>query len=197
MKVAFDLNDVIRDFTRNFAKIYQREYNREINIDEIEVTTNDMSKVFPFDSKAEYTRFVYNDYPYELFGKCDTVESWSPAILNNWMEELKNYEEGEDVDVMIVSPMEYGLTIQSTYFFLSKIACRVREVYFPVNSETIWEKCDVLVTANPKLLDTKPEDKVAIKINVDYNKNSECTESYDNVSEFLVDVNNLLKLRKE
>ena len=54
MTIAIDINDVIRAFTKNFAKVYQKEYDRTFNEKEIEITTNDLSKVFPFDSKAEY-----------------------------------------------------------------------------------------------------------------------------------------------
>jgi hypothetical protein len=193
MVVAIDLNDVIRAYTRNFAKIYQKEYNRSFDKDSIVIDTNDLSKVFPFDSEAEYKRFVYQDYPYELFGKCDTVESLTSSALINWCEGLKNHDIEENIDVMIVSPMEYGLTIQSTYFFLSKIGCRVREVYFPTDSLTIWDKCDVLITANPKLLNNKPDGKFAVKIKADYNKECPADDVYTSACEFFNDTNNTVK----
>ena len=193
MVIAIDLNDVIRAYTANFAKVYQKEYDRTFDEGTVKVTTNDLSKVFPFDSEAEYRRFVYQDYPYELFGKCDTTDKMVASSFNQWMESLKNYENGENVNVIVVSPMEYGLTIQSTYFFLSKIGCKVREVYFPVDSATIWDRCDVLVTANPKLLKNKPENKVAVKITTDYNVDIEADDTYVNACEFFSDTNNALK----
>lgn len=194
MVIAIDLNDVIRAYTRNFAKVYQKEYNRAFDESELEITTNDLSEIFPFDSKEEYKRFTYQDYPYELYGKCETVDKTTSTFLNKWLEDIKNFDIDEEVEVMIVSPMEYGLTIQSTYFFLSKIGCRVRNVYFPTDSSTIWNKCDVLITANPRLLENKPEDKKTIKIVTDYNKENTADFTYDNVVDFFREPNNTLNL---
>lgn len=193
MVVAIDLNDVIRAYTRNFAKVYHKEYNRAFNDGDIEITTNDLGKVFPFDTESEYKRFVYQDYPFELFGKCDCVDSLTSTLMNTWMEDIKNYDMEEEISVIIVSPMEYGLTIQSTYFFLSKIGCKVREVYFPTDSLTIWDRCDILVTANPKLLNNKPENKKSIKITADYNKECEADDTYTSACDFFSDTNNTLK----
>jgi hypothetical protein len=88
------------------------------------------------------------------------------------------------------------LTIQSTYFFLSKIGCRVRECYFPTDSLTIWDKCDILITASPKLIEHKPEDKKVIKIEADYNKELNGDDVYKDVCEFFSDINNTLKYTK-
>lgn len=191
MKIAIDLNDVIRDYTKNFGKIYAKEYG--VNIEDINVTTNELDKVFHFDSAAEYKRFVYQDYPFELFGKCEGTSNLLQGIMNKWCDELKNIDSEEDIDVMIVSPMEFGLTIQGTYFFLSKIGCRIREVYFPIDSSTIWDKCDVLVTANPKLIANKPENKKVVKILTTYNKEYNVDDSYSDVCDFFADVNNVSK----
>jgi hypothetical protein len=34
-----------------------------------------------------------------------------------------------------------------------------------------WDGIDVLITANPKALESKPEGKISIKVNASYNKN--------------------------
>lgn len=198
MTIAIDINDVIRAYTKNFAKIYQKEYDRTFGENEIEITTNDLSKVFPFDSVSEYRRFVYQDYPFELYGKCDAVDNMVGVSLNNWMENIKNLDIDENINVIIVSPMEYGLTIQGTYFFLSKIGCRVREVYFPIDSATIWDRCDVLVTANPKLISEKPIDKKVVKIKADYNTTLSGDDNFDKAADFFGEIDNTLKfLNKE
>ena len=83
--------------------------------------------------------------------------------------------------------MECDLTIQSTFSFLAKIGSRVREVYFPVDSATVWDKCDALITANPRFFPTKPEDKVIVKINKEYNKDCDANLSYDALSDIIKD----------
>ena len=77
-----------------------------------------MEILLPFSSSEQYRRFVYEDYPFELYGKCPIVDKNLGRDLNEWLEfELPD----EDIEVMFVSPMECDLTIQSTYSFLAKI----------------------------------------------------------------------------
>ncbi len=61
----------------------------------------------------------------------------------------------------------------ASLFFYSKYGMEVDNIQF-YNKKTIkkiWSKFDVIVTANPDLLDIKPKNKISIKINTDYNQN--------------------------
>ena len=195
MRIAIDLNDVIRAYSKTFAKFYKKETNSDINLDELELTSNNLDEIFDFNSKDDYQKFLYEDYPFEIFGSAPPMEKNLPAELNDWITKtIGNLDITESIDLIIVSPMEFGLTIQSTYFFLSKIGCRIREVYLPKDSLTIWDKCDCLITANPKLLNSKPDDKISIKINMLYNADCPSSYSYESLSEFISDKNNILKL---
>lgn len=195
MKIAIDLNDVIRDYSNNFIKYYIEGYNHSYDLDDFELWSNKMDAVFPFNSQNAYNNFVYNDYAFELFGKCGTCSRNLEAELNNWTEiELKKLDTKDEIELMFVSPMEYGLSIGNTYFFLSKLGTKIREVYFPKDSATIWDKCDVLITANPDLLEMKPDGKISIKINADYNTESNADYSYPNLSSFLSNIENVKKL---
>lgn len=195
MKIAIDLNDVIRDYSNNFIKYYIEGYNHTFDLDDFEMWSNKMDAVFPFTSKNAYNNFVYNDYAFELFGKCGTCSRNLEAELNNWAEiELKKLDTKEEIGLMFVSPMEYGLSIGNSYFFLSKLGTKIREVYFPKDSSTIWDKCDVLITANPDLLDIKPEGKTSIKINTEYNAESSADYVYNSFSSFLSDIENVKKI---
>ena len=84
--------------------------------------------------------------------------------------------------------------IGNTYFFLSKLGTKIREVYLPTDSSTIWDRCDVLITANPSLLNGKPEGKTAIRIEKEYNKDCPCDYHYETLSLFLTDENIIEKL---
>ena len=83
------------------------------------------------------------------------------------------------------------------YFFLSKIGTKIREVYFPTDSITVWDKCDILITANPELLDAKPEGKTSIKIKTEYNKESSADYSFKDLSTFLTNNENTETLINE
>lgn len=195
MKIAIDINDVVRDFSNNFVRYYIEGYNHEFDLSDFEFWTNDMSALFPFASQKAYFAFVYGDYAFELYGKCPTCTKNLTSELNDWTEKtIKDLDIDEDIELMFVSPMEYGLSIGNTYFFLSKLGTKIREVYLPSDSSTIWDKCDVLITANPKLLETKPEGKTSIKIKAEYNKDSEADYTFKDLSTFLSDSKNVEKL---
>jgi len=198
MKIAIDINDVVRDYSNNFVRYYIEGYDHEFDLTDFEFWSNDMQAVFPFKSQQSYFNFVYNDFAFELYGKCGTSTKNISAELNDWAEKtVKEMDVDEDIELMFVSPMEYGLSIGNTYFFLSKIGTKIREVYFPVDSSSIWEKCDVLITANPKLLETKPEGKISIKIRADYNKESEADHTYKDLSTFITKQENLEEILNE
>lgn len=186
MKIAIDLNDVLRDYTANFGEYFKKGYDKDINLDEIEITTNDLSEVFPFKSRYDYEHFVYEDFAWELFAKCPSCERGLGAAFSNWVTKtITNIDVEESIDIIIVSTMEYGITIPATYWFISKLGCRAREIYLPTDSSTIWDKCDALITANPKLLLEKPEGKKSVKIKTDYNADCEADFEYNNMLEFL------------
>lgn len=194
MKIAIDLNDVIRDYSRNFVKYFKKGINHAFNEDEIEFYTNDMQILLPFKSDEQYRRFVYEDYPFELYGKCPIVDKNLARDLNEWVE---FYLYDEDIEVMFVSPMECDLTIQSTYSFLAKIGSRVREVYFPIDSSTVWDKCDVLITANPRFFLNKKDDKTIVKINKDYNKDYNADLEYESLNNIILDKEFINKIVNE
>lgn len=194
MKIAIDLNDVIRDFSDNFLRVYVTNYNHEYDTDEFELWSNDMQEVLPFKTKKAYQSFTYEDYAFDIFGKCDVCSRKLSVELNSWVNSLKDFDLDEPIDMMVVSPFEFGESINYSYFFVSKLGCSIREVYFPIDSSTIWDKCDVLITANPKLLDSKPEGKKTIRIEKEYNKDSKYDFTFKSLSEFLTNEDNTNKL---
>ena len=198
MRIAIDLNDVIRDYTNAFIKNYKKAFPNVPDVDEIEITSPNFFDIFPFTNEHAYHQFIYEDYPLEIYGHADAMEKDLPARFNDWMfKTLRNIDVDDVIDVAFVSPMEYELSIQSTYFFLSKIGSRVREVIFPKDSFSIWNNCDVLITANPKLINSKPDcenQKTCIKISTTYNQEDIADYTYDSLMEFIGDENNILNL---
>jgi hypothetical protein len=195
MKIAIDLNDVVRDFSTNFLKYYIECYNRNFDLTDFEFWSNDMSAVFNFQSKSAMYDFMYSNYAFELYGKCGTCGRNLTQELNKWAEiTVKEADVPDDIDLMFVSSKEYGLSICNSYYFISKLGTKIRETYFPTDSAEIWDKCDVLITADPNLLNIKPENKIAIKITTDYNKEAPADFTYNNLVSFLSTPDNLIKL---
>jgi 16S rRNA G966 N2-methylase RsmD len=119
--IAIELNHVIRNINKQLLKYYQRDYNEELDIEDIdEKSENVLSKYIKFDSKKELNEFIYIDYPYEIFGCANTMEKKLAVKITNWLTDISNIED-EEIRIVFYSLNEGELTIQSTYFFLSKI----------------------------------------------------------------------------
>ncbi|MCK9543241.1 MAG: hypothetical protein M0R03_14565 [Novosphingobium sp.] len=186
MRIAIDLNDVIRNFTGRIEEIYCKYINENFNIyDVLEESDGDFRKILPFKTKIDYFKFLYEDYPLEIFGNATFKNKRLVGELNMWLSNLENEETKKPVEVIIVCPNEQHLSIQATCFFLSKFI-RVRKVLFPTNSKEVWDSCDVLITANPTLIKTKPKTKKLIKIQTEYNKKyTDIDYSFKNLNDFI------------
>lgn len=189
IKIGIELNGVIRDINHQYIKYYTKGIDP--SFDDTLVNTNvvDISKDLKFHSKSEKEKFIYEDYPYEIFGCAAPMSRNLHTFLNGWAYDLY-WSKGID-DIGVFSMDEDELTIQSTFFYLSKSGTRIRDIYFPRNYEDIWKKFDVVITNNPKTIKSKPSNKISILIETDDNK--ECILKsdycYGNLIEIIDDSN--------
>lgn len=195
MKIGIDLNDVVRAYTFQFAAYYKKAIDRTFDVDEVDVWTNDLKEVFPFKDKRTFLEFVYQDYPYELYGSAATTSKGLSSRFSDWCREIENMDEVPDL--CIVSTGEYDKTIGSTHFFLNKLASKVRETHLLFKVDDVWDKCDVLITANPDLLELKPEGKVSVKIDTSYNIESKSDFEFNEFIDFLNDQEILTKIKNK
>ena len=192
MVIGIDLNDVLRDYTSQFASYYKKVVDPDFDIDNMDFFTDNFRYLFPFESDKAYQDFVYEDCAYELYGCASPCDKALPARFNNWLQNDLANMDFEKPRVMLVSPFEFGLTIQGTHFFLSKNAYRAREIYFPKDSQDIWNRCDIVVTASAKLLSKRPNDpkKIGIKIKNKVNESGEAEYNFDSMLQLLSDTEN-------
>lgn len=191
MTLAIDINDVIRDNMYQFKYIYQKYIDGSFDIDLNDIDTYNMMDHYPFDSETDLQQFKYIDYPYELYGRAELCDKMLAYALNDYLEKtLKDLDEVPNI--ILFSPFEIGLTIQSTFSFLSARTIRAREIYFPVDSMTIYDRADVVVTAQPSLIENCPDGKTVIKINKPYNKEIETKYSFDSMMDIINDPNETL-----
>lgn len=200
IRVGIDLDYVIRDINRQIVKYYQKEYNTSFDLDNIDYSDDVLKTICKFKSKKEKCIFLYEQYPLEIFGHAGQVDRFLSRDLNFWLDRLKNQEE-YDVEVFFYSMKEYNITIQSSYFFLSKIGSRVRKVIFPENYDELADFGDVFITS---YLDNANElnkrEKPVILINTKMNGSSEdySVMNYGSFREFLDDkdnLNNIIKIK--
>ena len=198
LTIGVELNHVVRNINKQIIKYYAKEFSPETDIDEID-DKEDVFKTFAkFNSNYEKNNFIFIDYPYEIFGCANTMEKKLAVKITNWLTDISNIED-EDIRIVFYSLNEGELSIQSTYFFLSKIGTRVRKVFFPKNIDEVWDECDVVITARDEFFEKEiPEGKKVVLINRPFNQKVKDKSflNYDNLSEIITDEDFFNKLKK-
>ena len=195
--IGVELNHVVRNINKQIVKYYAKEFAPDVDPDDIDDREDVLKTFAKFNSKYERNNFLYIDYPYEIFGCASTMEKKLAVKITNWLTDISNIED-EDIRIIFYSMNEEAITIQSTFFFLSKIGTRVRKVIFPKSIEEVWDECDVVITARDEFFEKEiPEGKKVVLINRPFNK--DCKDkaflNYDNLSEIITDEEFFNKLK--
>lgn len=193
-RITIDINETIRNFLGRFEVLYAKytkNFNYQLELDKVKSTYH--PDYFDFNSREEYNKFKYELFPFELYGRAEPTSQFLAGVFNDWLNgALRNFDEGEEPTVTIMAPLEAELTIPSTLSFLASNGFKCRNVIFPIDSTKVWEYTDVLITADPKYLKDKPEDKDIIIITAPYNTDVEVEHRKETLIELLKDHNNFL-----
>ena len=197
MKIGIELNNIVRDLNKQIIKYYKKDINQSFDDKNVNYNVTNVIDSIDFKSKKAKFEYMYVDYPYEIFGCAPTTHRNLAVTINNWLISLGNKED-DRYDVKLFSLKEEALSIQSTYYFLSKIGCRVREMFFPKDGVEMWDKCDVIITLNERIIDNKPEGKVVVLINKDNNKNlqEKVDLHYDSLFDLISDTEFINKVKQ-
>lgn len=189
MRIAIDVNGVLRDTLTKIQQVYERWYiDNQIKQTEDEdfkyeiisdVTTLDLATHLNFKDEDEIYNFLYVDHTMEIFGHSPSVEMNTFVDLNDFY-----FDNRDEHEILIVSD-EIGKSKPATLFFISKFGCQLEKVkfYSKVTLDNLWDELDVLVTANPELILDHPKGKKIIKFNTTYNTNIDCETSISNIKE--------------
>lgn len=216
-RIGIEINGVLRDTLEKFKQVYEKhlidgqqneflgqtyELDMSGNTEQHEVVENnfkyeilseptslELTNHFSFQNKEELYSFMFEEYTMELFGHAPSTEINTFNILNELYYDLR-----DDYDLVIVSD-EIGKSKPASLFFLAKFGCLLEKVIFysETTKKNMWNEVDVLLTANPELLNNKPDNKLVIKFETNYNKNVESEFKISTLSDF----NLLLKKIKE
>ena len=189
LTIGVELNHVVRNINKQILKCYAKEFDPSMDWDELDDKVDVFDKYCKFKSKYEKNNFLYIDYPFEIFGSSNTAEKKLAVKITNWLSEITNIED-EDIRIIFYSLNEDAITIQSSFFFLSKIGARVRKVIFPKKLEEVWDECDVVITARNEFFEREiPEGKKIVLINREFNSENKDKAflNYDNLSDVIND----------
>ena len=217
MRIAFDVNGVLRDTFLKSEQIYQKFYidefdqektssfNEEteefeedkINDEEFEYSLNlpvtsldNLEEHFKFPNKDDLFNFFYIDFPMQIFGHAPSVSANTFNILNEIYEELR-----DDHEVLVVSD-EIQKSKPATLFFLSKYGCLVEKIkfYSNITINDMWNEVDILITANPNLIKNPLPGKTIVKYETSYNEDVKSDYTIKNLKE-VKDLYEKLKLK--
>jgi hypothetical protein len=198
MKVGITIDGVIRDFITKFESVYDKYHPAELDDDEEEleelperdIKSLNLLDYFEFTGGTKaLNEFMYVESSLEIFGHAGETKLNSVEHLN----QLHNLIEDMGHTPIIVSK-ELNNSKPATLFFLSKLSSKVNNIVFVKDFEKKWDHVDILITANPTTLDSKPSGKVSIKVINHYNKDCESDYTVIDLKELLDDKKMLEKI---
>ena len=199
MRIAIDINDVLRDYTRQFANMYKKVIDNSFDVSYEEIDDFNFINIFPFYDESGnidmmlFNKFKYEDCAFEIYGRAEAMDRMLPADFNLWTQNaMRNFDDDKIPEIVLFSPFEMNLSIQSTLSFLARFGIRVREILFPIDSVKMWDKCDIMITANPNLLKAKPENKISFKVKAPYNNEAKGDYEFDSMLDIIHDEKNTI-----
>ena len=192
MRIGITINGVIRDFIGKFELVYDKYFpvGEEEETPKRNINTFNLLDHFNFTGGTnDLNKSMYVDAALEIFGHANEIKLNSVEHLN----QLHNYLEDMGHLPIIISK-ELNNSKPATFFFLSKLSSKINNITFIREYDQKWNHVDVLITANPIALKTKPPGKISIKIINEYNKNIESDYTIVDIKELLEDKKMLEKI---
>ena len=198
MKIAIEINGVLRDTTKKIEQVYEKFYienilneKREFQYEKIsDITSLKIQNHLKFQDDDELYDFLYTEHCMEIFGHAPSTEYNSFIDLNEFYVDHR-----DNHDIILISD-EIGRSKPATLFFLSKFGCQIEKIIFynQITLNSVWNEIDLLLTANPDLLLNHPNGKKIIKYNTNYNTeitNLPTINTLKDLKNFITDDNNL------
>jgi hypothetical protein len=206
MVIGITINNILREHISKLKDLYEFEFEKEPILP---INPFDLSKSFPDiegeivdtnfevdkelelsenkkDTSFNLSKFMYEDACFEVFGR---VEESQPGII----KQVCDFSNKNKIKIVLLNN-ESQRSKSATLFFLSKNYYNLEQIIFPSKWKDFWSYCDVLVTDNPKLLKTKPKDKISIKYKNYFNVDIKSDYTIINIEELF---KILKKLKKE
>ena len=178
MEIYISIDGVLRNTIQKFDYHYNEAYfNSDVIIEEEEkndfeygitepIQNDNLLNSYKFQSKEEFENFIFIEYPIEIFGHAGLSYSTTFTDLH------KILFDNPDHNFTLIGLDELGKAKPASLFFLSKNGFLGNNIKFirSVDIKDHWNNCDMWITDSKNILDTCPENKIAIKFNTTYNQ---------------------------
>jgi len=179
----FIKNDSLVQADENFQYILPQKNEDEDELDKLErvvkekihlpVDTYDLMNHYHFESREQFETF-FQDFAFELFA---TANQFPRAFdVANRIQSFGKIN-GLFETVLLVKGQDK--IAAATYAFLGKSGCKIEKIIFVKQDVDKWNHCDVLIDDSPESFESKPKEKISIKISYAYNAYSEVDYSFD------------------
>jgi hypothetical protein len=173
MEVFVSIDGVLRNTLQKFDYHYKDYFlNTESELEEsfeygvTEPILNDnVLSSYKFQSYDEFVKFLYFDYPIEIFGHAGLSYNQASTELNSLIFE------NPDIKFTLVGLTEKGKAKPSSLFFLSRNGVICDNITFAKEEDikNLWKKCDLWVTDDKRVIDNCPSNKRVIKFKTSFN----------------------------
>ncbi len=173
MEVFVSIDGVLRNTLQKFDYHYKDYFlNTESELEEsfeygvTEPVLNDnVLSSYKFQSYDEFVKFLYFDYPIEIFGHAGLSYNQASTELNSLIFE------NPDIKFTLVGLTEKGKAKPSSLFFLSRNGVICDNITFAKEEDikNLWKKCDLWVTDDKRVIDNCPSNKRVIKFKTSFN----------------------------
>lgn len=192
MEVYVSVDGVLRNTLQKFDYHYKDYFlNTESESEETfdyliknnPTSIKNILNTYNFHSEEEFKKFLYFDFPIEIFGHAGLSYSQAATEFNTMIFDNPN------VTFTLVGLSEKGKAKPATLFFLSKNGILCDNVKFSTyeNIDDLWKNCDVWITDDEHVVSKCPKNKLSIKFNTYYNNH------FTNK----VEINKLNEIKKE
>jgi len=140
-----------------------------------------VSNTKKFEDDTELYHILYDDHPFEIFGTAPLFHPKNFTQLNSLCASL--IKDGSTVTI-VSNEKRRGKS--ASLYFLGSNDFQGNNIKFLYDYSKIWEIYDTIVTADPYILNTKPNnsDKISIKIKTESNIESKSTLTFDTFEDF-------------
>jgi hypothetical protein len=174
MEVYVSIDGVLRNTLQKFDYHYkdyflntetESEETFEYGLKDNPSSIKGILNTYNFQSEEEYKKFLYFDFPIEIFGHAGLSYNHAATDFNTILFDNPN------VTFTIVGLSEKGKAKPASLFFLSKNGILCDNVKFSNYDEidNLWSKCDLWITDDETVVTKCPKNKSVIKFNTHYN----------------------------
>lgn len=149
-------------FPEEKVKQGEMEFNPDFNEEDF-LESGEDTKLIEVKDRVTLDEFLYEKCTVEIFGYADESITSAVETLNQLIIDNPKHE-------FILISREGGMAIPSTLFFLAKTKSSCPNIKFVKEYSKVWDYVDVMITDHPKILVTKPINKLSIVIDKKYNE---------------------------